>query len=233
MTDWTKVPPLRPVSDLGFYLGSIEARMPAQHGYRDNRVGTWAHETTHGLNSRLRQGHSNSNALFVCPDNCCVVPEPRGLTLTSLASAVPASWRGMSYSLYLQQQARYWNDQPTYVLDEWTAYANGTLATNEMKTEAPYTDPLQMVEFMGYSLVLASKAVDNTQLTGFVGYFCRYTIRTLNHVAETYDLSRASSHLNGPIRSSQDGEGIRSWAREFYGATWAQEVLRENPMGVA
>lgn len=224
---WTEVPKTRTVGgDLGLYLGSIEERMPVNHQYRDQRVGTWAHETTHGLNSRLRQVYSQGkgNAVFVCPSYCCVVPEPPGITLMSLAADVPQSWRGMSYDLYLRQQARYWNDQPTYALDEWTAYTNGTLATNERKTEAPYTDPLQMTEFMGYALTLAFLASNNEQLTGFVGYFSRYTIRTLNHVSSVYDTSKSMQHLN-TIRSSVDGDPICDWARKFYGAGWAQEVL--------
>ena len=150
------------------------------------------------------------------------------MTLAALAARVPESWRGMSYDLYLTQQTRYWNDQPTYVLDEWAAYTNGTLATNELRGEPSYTDVLQMIEFMGYSLVLASIVKSppegDSQLFAFVAFFSRYSLRTLAHVAGTYDTTEAEKHLD-LIRTSEDGRATRDWARNAYGSNWANEVL--------
>jgi len=50
-----KVQPIRsPDPRLEPTLGDIESHMPAGHPYRDSRHVTWAHETTHGLNARIR-----------------------------------------------------------------------------------------------------------------------------------------------------------------------------------
>ena len=52
---WHEVPPIREVPDsLSVVLPDLESRMPEDHAYRSHNFVNWAHETTHGLNSRIR-----------------------------------------------------------------------------------------------------------------------------------------------------------------------------------
>ena len=123
---WLKLKPIRSVKPRGI-LGDIESHMPAQHIYRDNDKVTWAHETTHGLNSRLRQSYSSGhNVFYVLSNNGIKLREPP-IKLSELARSVPTQYRGSIYTLYLVQAQQWWNDQPLYIVDEWVAYTNGTL----------------------------------------------------------------------------------------------------------
>lgn len=167
-----EVKPLRTVdSSLGQVLGDIESHMPAGHPYRSSDKITWAHETTHGLNSYLRnalqkQGQARVQCLYVLNDRCVVLTEPRGVTLAQVASAVPAEQRGRVYQLYLVQQQRDWNDTPTYVLDEWVAYSNGAAVGKELGLD--YGSELEFAqEFTNYAKVLAS-LVDDRAIREFV-----------------------------------------------------------------
>jgi len=132
---WYVAKPLRNVTNYHSVLNEIEARMPAQHIYRDSdRVGH-THETTHGLNSRLRNKWGSTGTI-----NCAyfagtggqfiLLREPR-VTLRQIASRVPTNLRrdsyGGIYNTYLIQMQSHWNNQPLYVLDELSSYYNGTL----------------------------------------------------------------------------------------------------------
>lgn len=85
----------------------------------------WAHEATHGINSRIRHAAGGSvMGIYVLEGRAIVLPHPR-ITLAAVAAQVPAPLRFGPFDLYLLQQQRWWQNEPLYVLDEWTAYANG------------------------------------------------------------------------------------------------------------
>lgn len=131
--DWVTVPPVRQ-SGMGGSLGEIEDRMPGQHQYRASDVGTWAHETTHGLNSRIRQqagGTGQVNAFYLLGGKAMVLPEPRGVTLSKVAARIPANQRGSAYQLYFVEQQRYWQNEPLYLCDELACYLNGAAVRYE------------------------------------------------------------------------------------------------------
>jgi hypothetical protein len=131
MTDfWRQSDPIRDASNYDSVLVEIESRMPTQHIYRDNDKITHAHETTHGLNSRLRNAAgANMNAAYFTKTNGMYfcMGEPNGITLTQIASKIPNDMRDSTYQLYLVDQARSWNNQPLYMVDELSAYYNGSL----------------------------------------------------------------------------------------------------------
>ena len=127
------IQPTYSVSGHGAVLDDLESRMPAQHPYRDRDRITWAHETTHGLNSYIRNRLGpRKQSLYVLEGRCVVLDEPSHIRLGDVARAVPQSERGQVYNLYLVQQQRDWDDTPTYVLDEWIAYVNGAKCGQEL-----------------------------------------------------------------------------------------------------
>ena len=233
--EWTNIPPVRSVDPhLGLVLGDIDSHMPAGHGYRDNRRVTWAHETTHGLNARIRNQYPGSNACYVLNDRAIILVEPTKFTLSKVASAVPRSLRGMSYDLYLIQQQRYWNEQPLYVLDEWSAYANGTdTAISFSGGDGSYSDVLQLLEFLGHGLVLAS-CVENHYETGlknfrlFIMWMVERSIRSYRAAQNFSGLvnSRQEEFL-GQLRTAEDTAWLRTFVADTYGKSWYREWICE------
>lgn len=151
-----EVPPIRQSGYSGV-LGELEDRMPAGHQYRASHPGTWAHETTHGLNSRIRNsrgGTGQVNAAYLYGGHALVLPEPP-LTLTEVARAVPRRWRGRIYGLYMVEQAGDWNNEPLYVLDELSAYINGAVSCIQAgRNDHLSSDLVHAAEMQRYAIVL-------------------------------------------------------------------------------
>lgn len=177
---WVRVQPVRKFSSAAHgKLGSeIQSMLPAGHMYLtagESNVNA-AHETTHGVNSRIRQTlPSGWNAFFVGQGTAFVLREPR-VRLSDVLRFVPGDLRGGGCSLYLQQQQRDWNDQPTYVLDEWTAYTNGAIVGFDIG-RPEWMELERAIEFGGYAtaLLLAVEDLDpdyadKDALAEFVGW---------------------------------------------------------------
>jgi hypothetical protein len=136
---WLAIPPAKEFAAprLGELLPDIESRMPpGGHAYRNDADPiNWAHETTHGLNSRIRNSVPNAgrvNAFYVGKGRAAVILEPR-LRLSQIGPSVPAVFRDDTFGLYLVQMTAHWESNPLYVLDEWTAYQNGTQTGLELE----------------------------------------------------------------------------------------------------
>jgi len=134
-------------------LGELEDRMPVSHQYRDADKGTWAHETTHGLNSRIRCAHGGDvNAAYLYGGHAIILPEPN-FTLADVANATPQEWRGPVFGLYLVQSRGDWNNEPLYILDELSAYVNGSVARLEYGEDATFS-LARAAEMQRYAVVL-------------------------------------------------------------------------------
>jgi hypothetical protein len=181
--NWPKV---RTVTNekLGKILQDIDSHMPAGHQYSDANKVTWAHETTHGINSNIRNKHPDStkvNGFYCLNDRACVIYEPK-TTIRAFASTVPQALRGPSYNLYLVQQTSGWNDRPLYIFDEWIAYTNGSETGRELNHQGWYYELLQAHNFNVYSMYLAKhikeKCPDyDTQLKAFMMWNIERTFR--------------------------------------------------------
>lgn len=92
---------------------------------------THCHEATHMLNSRMREdlGLQQVNAFYVGYGQAIVLPEPR-TTLERVGKRV-TQYRNSTFQLYFVGGLRDWNNQPLYVLDEYSAYVNGSQAALE------------------------------------------------------------------------------------------------------
>lgn len=151
--EWITLPPLRE-DTIGGTLGSIESRMPRGHIYRDSDKVTWGHETTHGMNSRIRNKYNTPNAFYCLNDQAYIIKSPP-LTLGQIARQVPRNWRGGIYSLYMVQQQRGWNNDPLYVIEEFVAYFNGAVVGLECGMQARAQESYAYaLEMYGYVLVM-------------------------------------------------------------------------------
>jgi len=271
MLEWSEVKPLRGKDDtLEATLADVECHMPAGHPYRDSRHVTWAHETTHGLNARIRNrrivmlpvpaprtgmlgpamylvpapagipgysaaGVGGMNACYVLKDRAFVAEEPP-VSLSEVAGAVPSSMRGMSYQLYLVSQQQYWQNEPLYVFDEWSAYANGlSTALDAGGGDGSFSDVLQTVEFTVYSFVLfgliVSLGFDVDHFRGFVEWQAeRCTKLYLRSVRTRLDDPQTHEHVRG-FHESSDTRSIRDMLAATCGASWVEDVFRRAKVG--
>jgi hypothetical protein len=125
--EWIKVEPIKEPPVKGA-LGDIESYLPNGNPYKEaDKVG-WAHEGTHGVNSKLRQRYAEPgyNVLYQLDGWAIRLKEPN-LTLMQVAQSIPSKYRGDMYALYMERQQEYFNKEPLYMLDELTAYLNGTI----------------------------------------------------------------------------------------------------------
>jgi len=154
---WTSFPKLRSVNNLGNILNDIESHMPVGHVYRDSNKVTWAHETTHGINSRIRmqmRTDRNINGFYSLEDRAAVIEEPR-TTMRRVAARIPSDLQGPSFNLYLVEQRAFWDDTPLYLFDEWVAYTNGSECGRELNASGWYYELLQAHNFNVYCIYLA------------------------------------------------------------------------------
>jgi hypothetical protein len=131
---WIKLPKQQNKNANTPFLTDIVSHLPTSFGnqyFSSDRV-TWGHETTHGINSHIRNtigGPINGPngriaGFYVGDDKACVMSQPK-LKLSQIAGVIPQNLRGNRYQLYFVSQRRDWEDMPLYPFDEWVAYTNG------------------------------------------------------------------------------------------------------------
>lgn len=249
---WTDYPPVRSVTNLGKVLSDIESHMPAGHIYKDSDKITWAHETTHGINSNIRQKFSRGwgargdldiwgrsvwkqidgkpvfhagriNGFYCLNNRAAIIDEPP-TTMQAAAALVPRSLRGPVYNLYMVQQASSWGDTPLYVFDEWIAYTNGSDCRLDLQIQERSETVSQMLEFDVYALALAMAVKKNAPNYDDTQFkkFLMWNIERSFAIHKNEE--RAKSYLES-LRSSPDAEDLRKFTREYCGEDWTKRIL--------
>lgn len=145
----------------------IKAHYPGRLNYND--VVTDVHEGTHGINADLRNANPGFGCFYLLGDMAIRVKNVNA-TLRQLARAIPRNQRGDIYQLYLVQQARWWNDTPLYVADEWGSYLNGTRQACYIQDNQRAEYSLKCAqEMLGYMKVL-SGLIDDKEYNQFLDY---------------------------------------------------------------
>lgn len=134
-------------------LQDIESRLPLNHGMSDEDFVTWAHEGTHGVESR----HSRppTRAFYVLRGRVARFRQPK-ISITEVAAAVPEPLRGKIYKHYLGTQTKWWNEDPLYLVHEWNAYTNGSQVRKELGWVKRAETEAHMAEMGVYVSVLVS-----------------------------------------------------------------------------
>jgi hypothetical protein len=256
---WTEVPVIQN-PDPGRYgpvLADVISRLPktgigSSQAMYSPAWGTWTHEGTHGVNSRVRnklapRGH---NASYVLGGRAIVVKEPRPITLAEVARYVPVELRGRTYKRYMVDATRspqpgigHWNDNPLYTHDEWSAYVNGaTYYLDATRRGKSLNGTLVSLDFCAemaiYSLCVAV-AVDKAQRDGrLVGYDeeqLKLSIawqwdRMMQLFADCQPY--IGKGFKDPIpyyrvfSHGEPGKPLRAWCRSYFGADWCASVMR-------
>jgi len=229
--------------DWGKVLTDIEGHLPASYGtqYQDSSKLTWGHETTHGINSHIRNTFNNTgqkaNGFYVLEDRGVVIVEPP-IKKSQVASFVPQSLRGMRFSLYITGQTA-WDDTPLYIFDEWVAYTNGaSVGVNLVQSglyKEQWTDGVAgTLEFTIYSLglTLALEQLapqylsSNTQYKEFVAWSSLRAMETFRAGAKMSQFTYADQDaLYQKLQSSADAAPMRNLLVKLYGQAFANQVL--------
>lgn len=235
--EWTNYPAIRGRQNgLGEVLSDIESHMPAGHIYRDNDKVTWAHETSHGLASNIRQKFGRSgriNGFYCLKDRACVIKEPP-TTIQRTAQVIPRSLRGGVYQLYMIQQASSWGDTPLYICDEWMGYSNGTHAGIDLAEKGQWTAGRRlgtvryMMEFNVYTIAMLSTVPQHQdeQLKKFVQWNLERTVDLLSKskLHDAFTDPSAETYWK-TFQTGVEGEPLRVFARSYFGTEWCLRVL--------
>lgn len=215
----------------GKVLNDIESHMPLHHIYRDSNLITSSHETTHGINSNIRQKHQGVvriNAFYCLNDRACIIREPN-ITISAIAPKIPQHLRGPSYQLYLINQTRDWNDDPLYLFDEWSAYTNGALTGEELRYGHREFELLQAHNFNVYCVYLAKVVEErcpdynNVQLKSFLMWniqrVCNISIDTEIVRVLAPEIKEVESHIDKGLYPY-----LSSWQGSFSVAEYLDKV---------
>lgn len=155
----------QPSGNMPAKIRDLESRMPARHNFRSKNIVTWAHETTHGLNSRIRNSLRNSRVnAFYLYDGVAITANEPDFHISDFAHKVPVPLRGRIYRLYLVSQASSWNDRPLYLFDEWVAYQNGSIVARDENIGSRDDSLASCLEMATYCAYLLNGAVKGGDL---------------------------------------------------------------------
>jgi hypothetical protein len=124
--EFVKIPVYRHIID-DTVLSDVISRsksQPFSFGTRSTR----SHETTHGINSELRNFYTNSlqkkvNGFYVLEGRGVIIEEPN-IKKSQVNKFVPENLKSYRWKTYFVSQD-YWEDRPLYIMDEWSAYIIG------------------------------------------------------------------------------------------------------------
>jgi hypothetical protein len=215
---WHDFPARRNFSSprLGVLLSDIEAHLWPGHPYQSGELVNWAHEGTHGLNSNVHdylRGNGNINAFYVGEGKAASVQRlfcPKA----AVAQYVPAEFRDSTLSTYVLGMPAYANE-PLYLLDEWTAYSNGTAVAIELSRLGYRLQEREsvenMLEFSAFAcgiLMMIDERIpqysDKDALAAFIGWGLRRAI----------DLGKAAQSIAG-LASARGAQMIAALEAEF------------------
>jgi hypothetical protein len=163
-----------------------------QHGRYTN-----VHETAHSIHNELRNEYkkllknNRLNAIYLLNSQAALVSDPH-ISIKNIQPYIVLPLRSTRYKLYFEKQLIFWNEYPTYILDEWNCYILGAeCAVDDFLQKKPIekTNILSgALEFSIYSLAMCLTIKDhdpdywksNTQFKSLI----KYNLMRSNRVLE-------------------------------------------------
>jgi hypothetical protein len=204
------------------------------HGDQHGRY-TNVHETAHGIHSELRKTYrlllKKSINVFYCLNGQCAVVENPNIKMRHVQRYVPEVLRSSRYKLYLVDQLIYWDDTPSYILDEWNCYVLGAecaVDDAKRKRELEKTNAVSgSLEFSIYSVALCMAVKENDpifwennkQFKAFVKYNLLRAERVFNTGVSIPEFHyKEQDRLQQTLLNHPDAEPIREFLKnEFDG----------------
>lgn len=230
----------------GPVLMDIVNHLPSSYGdtYWDLDRITWAHGTTHGIHSYLRQSFNDSgrtaNAFYVGDDHAIILPEP-ALRKSQVADFVPEPLRGPNFDREIVG-ATNWDDRPLYIFDEWVAYTNGGATGVDMAEHGLWTGGyreavFEPLEFTVYALAtaMAIEAIDPRyfeEQPQFKEFLAFQTLRALRvffvgRELDDFSCSCAEQYLD-ELRNNAGAEPVRDFVGRFFGPQFLIQAMFNN-----
>ena len=191
-------------------LGDVDSHLPANHPYTCDDPITTVHESTHGINASFRYKYKTPG-FYLLHDQAILLNEP-DLTLSDID--IPPPLRGAVHDRYLVKARRWWNEQPSYVWDEYTAYTNGADARAQFGRSDRIDTVEYAVEFLVYSSYIPYMTGDTT---------CREFLRGQNErVMGLCRRAQASCSTFIALQTHPALCGYRDFLRNYYGEMWCK-----------
>jgi hypothetical protein len=218
----------------------IQHEAPGDSNQYDDKV-TVAHETTHGINSYIRNHLNNTgkqaNGFYVTGNKAVLIIEPN-IYIHDVAPIVPQSLRGDRYSTYISGSSS-WDDTPLYIWDEWVAYTNGGEAGVDLVNSGLWNDGWRdavagQIEFTVYAIAtaMAVKNLDpnyfntNKQFKEFLAWNLKRSMESFLIGKEMPDFKwDKQDQYYQKLLTSADANALRQFVRDLFGAEWTKEVI--------
>ena len=227
----------------GARFADYETHCPPRFGtqYWDSDPMTHAHETTHGINSDIRNNYNRTgrkaNGFYCGNDRGLVLVEPN-IRIAQACAYVPNSLKGMRYNLYMVQQRSGWDDCPLYIFDELTAYTNGGEVGVDMAKSGTLNKNCDGVrgalEFTVYStaIAMAIAAYDKQYFESYKP-FRAFLKWSLTRAMTVHYAGRNLPQFSGynqvqyleSLRSGPEAENMRAFLKKACGEDWFNKVI--------
>jgi hypothetical protein len=130
---------------------------------------TNVHETAHSIHNELRNEYKALLKIrvngFYCLNGKAVILKEPPIEMRHIIPYIPLCLRSNRYKLYFTEQIKYWNDTPSYVLDEWNCYIlGGACAIDDYCRNIPLDKTNAVsgsLEFAIYSVALCMAVKDH------------------------------------------------------------------------
>lgn len=244
--EWLEFAPLNQLGDpdWGGVLTDIVNHCPpewVQTYYDSDRV-THGHETTHGINSYLRNYENNTgqraNGFYVLENRAAIIVEP-GIRKHQAAEFVPGPLRGSRFDMYVTGQSA-WDDTPLYLFDEWTAYTNGTAVAVDLYEAGAWhygwrDACMGTLEFVVYAVALA-RAVESYdpdyfqsygQFTAFLGWQLERSLDLYRRCARAEPFAWDEQDAYFARLRGADGEPLRQFLARCFGQSWVERLFSD------
>ena len=227
----------RPNEDDGSVLGDVLSHSKGRPFGNAHGRATNAHETTHGINSEIRNAQPNSsrlNAFYCLEGRGCVVEEPN-THIRDCHKFLPENLRSYRYTLYLTgRQLADWGDRPLYICDEWVAYINGAETNvDDVKNnryKGGWTDGVSgCLGFSIYTVAIAMSVHEkdpdywnrNQQFKDFVLWNLKRAQRTymVGHQMKEFAWEKQDKLLNEFLHS-KEAEPMRQFIKTHFEGVW-------------
>lgn len=232
--DLLSIPKHRDLPGKNIYSDVLNHSRQKPHGDQDGRYSN-VHETAHGIHSELRSLFKplfkKSVNGFYCLNGKCAIVEDPNIKIRHVQKYVPHVLQSARYKLYLIDQIKYWDDTPTYILDEWNCYILGAEcavddARNNLELEK--TNAVSgALEFSIYSVALAIAVKEhdpvfwhtNEQFKSFIKYNLIRAEKVFSAGADIPEFqNKEQDRLQEALLNHKDAESIREFLKtEFDG----------------
>lgn len=196
-----------------------------------NGRSTDGHESTHRLNAQLRNenGGAAAVALYVLNGKALYCKEP-AFRKSAVAVFIPASLRDSKFRLYVTGSDG-WDDKPSYIAEEWSAYINDLLINIEDRAAGYRTDQSDCATGaleMGICSIALCMAVEkyapeswaeNASFKASMKYQWKRAKEAYDKGAPLWPNEKQNTLLHN-LRNSPDAEAMRQFINTHFDGLW-------------